>query len=1500
MGKGSSFLLGLQKLTRSLAGLCMFLVSIAFSDTVLAASCSLPNCQYCGPNIGFQYVAQTCLGTGRSIYNRYDLNCTQSSLVEGINESLGTTPRTADEMQTWIINYYNWMVENQYLPASFRNSLKMFRNSTGSSFVLVVDSYSKYHQSIDNKDMGSSSYLYWPTFNPVDFGIFDYPSGQTPPCCLQISSFTGSPEKIKPKVGETATFSGSITSNYPITWTLSIAGRTINGSGGGVSYTWDGKNAAGEPAAAGVHVAALNVTSGGCTAGAIAFVTVIDPPDTCKMQAPYESSVDVASGNINFSQDLFAVKGAMQPISLSLTYNSLDSSAGSLGLNWRHNYDITLESSGNGAKVLHDGGSRRLYTWSGAAYASQTGDNTTLVTSGDGHDLLYPDGRLFHFAADGKIASITDRFGNTLSFDYPDGDLETITDTAYRTVTLFYDTTVIPHRLSYILDPAHNRYDFQYQGDRLWKVMNPVTDTGVAAGFWEYIYYPDAPLAGLMRSKKDPNGNTTQYDYFTDRRAKSALDPNLKTRSMVYPTTTENLRISTFTEKDTGQWLYTYDVQNGVLKEKKDPNQKATNFYHYADSNLKAKTEPFDGATRLTTFYRYDSHGNMTAETDPLDLSLPQYAGINPETVDTATFGTGGSPISWAMTYQYDLANNDRITAVSDLRSAPPLNTAYAYTTENGGEVVTVTAPGNIVTVTKYYPDGSIKETIDANQKTTTYLYYPDTPENRTAGIVGLLWKVTGPDGVVTSYGDYDKNGNPREIKAICTDEREIRTSQSFDAMSRLRTVTRFAQGLPDNLTRFGYDLNGNRTSVIDPETRETKYEYNYHGQVTKVIDARQKETVYSYGGTGCPACGGGADKLTGVTDANQHTTSFAYDTLGRLERETDPLTPNRVIRFTYYDNGLVKEKYDATGGDPGILQVTYIYNNRGQLTEKQYPGNTKAKFTYRPDGRLETASNMTGETVDFGYTYEYFDDSGRLKSVTDSNGRKLGYDEYDGIGQRKKVTILKGGGTDERVINYDYDAANRPWHIRIDGDTQTFTFDYDEQGRRDTLGYPNGTTADWDYDDLNRLTAVSHRQTGGADFAVYGYPLRDQAGNVKTKSGTTNETYVYDEIYRLRQAVTARGTEKFTYDDVGNRQTGPGPKDTAYQHNEANQMTHGRKLGYGYDNAGNQTSRTLAHDAGKGWTLTWDYENRLTKMEKTKGTEKRTISFKYDPFGKRIEKKVETIKAGVTKTATWVYVYDNEDIAFEIYTPPGGPAEKTFYTHGPGIDEPLALERGGSFYYYHTDGIGSIGKITDSGRNVVQSYTYESFGTPRAQTSFRNSYQFTAREWDKETGLYYYRARYYDPMEGRFVSRDPIGFAGGDVNLYGYVQNNSINLIDPTGESAEACVRRFAFGPIAYIFPPRHCYVMFNGNYNDTLSYDGAVGDDASPRTWFKRCHKVEPKEGCKKECTDSKIRQAMMKCASQSYAFFSHNCCDCVRGALSESGCKVPLGITITNLGF
>jgi RHS repeat-associated protein len=152
---------------------------------------------------------------------------------------------------------------------------------------------------------------------------------------------------------------------------------------------------------------------------------------------------------------------------------------------------------------------------------------------------------------------------------------------------------------------------------------------------------------------------------------------------------------------------------------------------------------------------------------------------------------------------------------------------------------------------------------------------------------------------------------------------------------------------------------------------------------------------------------------------------------------------------------------------------------------------------------------------------------------------------------------------------------------------------------------------------------------------------------------------------------------------------------------------------------------------------------------------------------------------------STTNYIYDNQNIVLED-TQTGTISAR--YIHGPNIDEPLAMEinAGANYipYYYHSDGLGSITAMSDSQGSIVQRYAYDSFGTMTItqQGNISQPFTFTGREYDPETEMYIYRARYYDPQVGRFVTKDPIGFDGGDVNLYNYVSGNPVNWIDPWG----------------------------------------------------------------------------------------------------------------------
>ena len=245
---------------------------------------------------------------------------------------------------------------------------------------------------------------------------------------------------------------------------------------------------------------------------------------------------------------------------------------------------------------------------------------------------------------------------------------------------------------------------------------------------------------------------------------------------------------------------------------------------------------------------------------------------------------------------------------------------------------------------------------------------------------------------------------------------------------------------------------------------------------------------------------------------------------------------------------------------------------------------------------------------------------------------------------------------------------------------------------------------------------------------------------------------YGYDNIYQLLQAIHPTiPTEQFSYDPAGNRTTADGVT------------------------IGNPVSKTY----------TYDWENRLTEIDYFG----MVAQYKYDPFGRRIEK---SVNGDIT-----TFVYDGPSIIADY---DGNGNLRNAYLHNLGIDDPLALQQGGQIYYYHKDGLGSITEITDLSGNTIGTYGYNSFGEIVSQTgNLIQPFTFTAREFDPENGLYYYRARYYDPRTGIFVSEDPIGLLA-DVNLYRYVQNNPISYKDALGLQGQVLswLLKWAAGKVA------------------------------------------------------------------------------------------------------
>ncbi|MBI5695638.1 MAG: RHS repeat-associated core domain-containing protein [Nitrospirae bacterium] len=320
-------------------------------------------------------------------------------------------------------------------------------------------------------------------------------------------------------------------------------------------------------------------------------------------------------------------------------------------------------------------------------------------------------------------------------------------------------------------------------------------------------------------------------------------------------------------------------------------------------------------------------------------------------------------------------------------------------------------------------------------------------------------------------------------------------------------------------------------------------------------------------------------------------------------------------------------------------------------------------------------------------------------------------------------------------------------------------------------LTYPGNKTVTYTYDALNRLETVSIGWLSGQQVATYIY---DDAGRMEefTNFNGISTAYGYDDANRLLSIDSPVASYGFVLDGNGNRtdETSDEPLPqtysadvTPYGYNaRGNRLVSAGNTGFGYDNEGQ-----LANGYGGGYTF--DALHRLIAMP--------GATFAYDGANNRLQ----AVRNGVTTR----YLYD---AAGNLLAETDGSNNITrYYVYGAGL---LAMVTpAGEVYCYHFNATGGTVAVTDEAQSIVNKYSYDPFGNVGTQVEaiaqpFKYVGQFGVMA--EPNGFYYMRARYYDPKVGRFISEDPLGFGGGDVNLMGYVGNNPVNFVDPTGLCTE------------------------------------------------------------------------------------------------------------------
>jgi RHS repeat-associated protein len=367
----------------------------------------------------------------------------------------------------------------------------------------------------------------------------------------------------------------------------------------------------------------------------------------------------------------------------------------------------------------------------------------------------------------------------------------------------------------------------------------------------------------------------------------------------------------------------------------------------------------------------------------------------------------------------------------------------------------------------------------------------------------------------------------------------------------------------------------------------------------------------------------------------------------------------------------------------------------------------------------------------------------------------------YDALDRVTRIT-QSGNGVTEKRVDMTYDAASQLTGLN----------------RYSNLaGTQNVANTRYTYDAAGRLTSLSHqRGTNTLAGYSYTYDAANRLTQLVTPDGTSN--YSYNNRDELTGTDHSYQTdETYTYDATGNR--------TGHTIGDHNRILDDGTYTYQYDNEGNRTRR-VDKTTGQITQYTWDHRNRLTEVvtQNSAGTVLKDVDYTYDVYDRRIAKSIDADGAGAQSATKEHMVYDLEHIAL-VFDEAGNETHR--YLHGPQIDQILAAETNDQTQWALSDHQGSIRDVITNDGTVLNHITYDSYGNVTSETNptFDFRFGYTGRERDEETGMHYYRARYFDPAIGTFISEDPLGFAAGDANIYRYVFNSPTNFTDPTGQNA-------------------------------------------------------------------------------------------------------------------